>query len=110
MPRGRIFEFRCPKCDALFEDFWLPGDALPLCPRPLCDGRSQRVYSRPIVIIPAHMSDSSMHSRTRQREWLKSDAAKKMDLEPYRDDDSDYADSDYVERHPDVLEPEPVQA
>ena len=61
----------------------------PLKRCPECGSKAARVMLGGLRInqLPAYMSDSNINSRARHREWLKTPAAKAMNLE--RDGDSD---------------------
>jgi hypothetical protein len=45
-----------------------------------CKTLMTRTFSAPMVIIPAHMSDANIEANKKNREWLKTPEAKKMDL------------------------------
>lgn len=95
-----IFEYLCC-CGQKFEELVGVVAAAPVnCPK--C-GESERVtklISRFAHVIPAWMTDAGMEATAKQREWLKSDAAKAMDLNLSRGEGDEFTEPEPVSLGP----------
>jgi putative FmdB family regulatory protein len=81
-----IYEYRCPICGHEQEELLALArrNSYVKCER--CARKTERKLSVPAVIIPAWMSDANIESNKKNREWLKTPEAKKMDLSRARGD------------------------
>ncbi len=74
-----LYSLLCEKCGVVEDDFAPAGGPYPVCPN--CQGDRSKVFRPPMVIIPPWMTDAGISCNNKHREWLKSDEAKKMNLE-----------------------------
>lgn len=76
-----LYDLECPNCGPM-TDFAPAGGPYPVCP--VCGMTRTKIFSTPAVWVAPWLRDENRKGVLKHREWLASDEAKKMDLQPAR--------------------------